>query len=107
MAQVNQPPVDQQAFSIQAFCLRNDISLHLYHKLRATGRGPRTMALGRAIRISIEAEREWRMEREEPADSEARLILREAAARVEQAKLAAKHAVASRHHVSQRNKAGA
>ena len=98
---------DQQAFSISEFCQRNGISLPLYHKLRAQGRGPKTMALGRAIRISIEAERAWRGEREKPSDTEARLIQREADARVRLAKQAAKSAVASPHHVSNRAKARA
>src|SRR5688572_3962312 len=60
-------PANRQAFSIGEFCQRNGISLHLYHKLRLQGRGPRVMALGRAIRISIEAEQAWRHEREVPA----------------------------------------
>ena len=106
MVQVNPSPIEKQAFSIQDFCLRNGISLHTYHKLRAEGRGPRVMALGRAIRISIEAERDWRTERENPNDTEARLIRREAEARSRGAKKAGNAAASSPLHVSKR-KAGA
>ena len=96
----------RQAFSISEFCARNAISLHLYHKLRQQGRGPKTMPLGRAIRISVEAEQAWRAEREMPSDTEARLVEREARARVGLAKNAAKKAVASAKHISKRARAG-
>jgi uncharacterized membrane protein YccC len=93
---------EQQAFSIQEFCARNSISLHLYHKLRQQNRGPRTMALGRAIRISIEAERAWRADREQPTESEARLVKREAEVRSALAKQASQKSLASPRHVSKR-----
>jgi len=64
------------------------------------------MALGRAIRISIEAERDWRAERECPNDTEAQLIRREAEARSRAAKKAGRTAAASPRHISKR-KAGA
>lgn len=98
---------DRQAFTIQEFCFRNGISPGTYHKLKAQGRGPREMPLGRAIRISIEAERDWRQEREQPADTEARLLKRESEARRRGANKAAKAAVASPAHVSKRAKMGA
>jgi hypothetical protein len=97
----------RQAFSIQEFCYRNGISNATYHKLKGQKRGPREMILGRAIRISIEAERDWRAQREQPTDTEARLIKREAQARVRQAKKAAQRSVTSPKHVSKRTKAGA
>jgi hypothetical protein len=51
-------PLEPQAFSIAEFCARNRISLSTFHKLKNQGQGPRLMCLGRAIRISIEAERD-------------------------------------------------
>jgi hypothetical protein len=69
----HQQLVELQAFSIPHFCLRNGISISTYHKLKKEGRGPREMCLGSAIRISVEAERDWRKEREMPNDAEAPL----------------------------------
>jgi predicted DNA-binding transcriptional regulator AlpA len=65
---VNNLNTERQAFSIQEFTFRNGISLATYHKLKSQGRAPREMVLGRAIRISIEAERDWRTAREQPDD---------------------------------------
>jgi hypothetical protein len=92
--------VEAQAFTIAYFCLRNGISLTTYHKLKNEGRGPREMCLGSAIRISIEAERDWRSEREKPLDAEARLIACEAEARVKASKKAGALSAASPKHVS-------
>jgi hypothetical protein len=50
--------------SIRRFCLRNDISESMYFKLQANGLGPRTMELGARTLIAIEAEADWRRERE-------------------------------------------
>jgi hypothetical protein len=60
------------------------------------------MHLGRAIRISVDAEREWRSQRELPDDAELRLIKREELARARMAKQAAKASVASPKHISKR-----
>jgi len=88
----------QQAFTRTEFCSRNRIGLSLYHKLKNTGRGPREMALGNAIRISVEAERDWRAARERPdaiADAAQK-------ARVAKGRRAARLAVESPRHVSKR-----
>jgi hypothetical protein len=94
---------EQQAFLIKEFCKRNRISLATYHKIKKEGRGPREMSLGRAIRISIEAERDWRAAREMPDDTEARLIKREAEARSRLSRHAGARAAASKRHVSKRH----
>lgn len=96
---------DRQAFTIQEFCFRNGISVCTFYKLKEQDRAPRLMLLGRAIRISIEAERDWRAARERPSDTEARLLQREAEARERSARKAAKMSVASNRHVSKRVKA--
>src|SRR5579863_6009934 len=93
---------ERQAFPIPAFCYRNDISPSTYHKLKKLGRGPREMVLGRAIRISLEAEADWRRAREMPDDTEARLIAREREAREKSARKAGKASIASSRHISKR-----
>jgi len=99
--------LDRQAFSIQEFCFRNSISPTTYFKLKRANCSPVEMKLGKAVRISIEAEKAWRQERERPSDTEARLIELEAEARVKRAKKAGAASVASPRHVSKRRKVGA
>lgn len=50
----------QSAFTIAEFCRRNAISRSMFYKIRALGRGPRLMLVGTHIRISIEAEADWK-----------------------------------------------
>jgi hypothetical protein len=65
------------AMSIKRFCLRNDISEAMYYKLQANGLGQRTMALGARTLITIEAETDWRDERERnPVNVEAADVAR-------------------------------
>ena len=96
------PLATPQTLSIATFCARNGIGLTLYHRLKNDGRGPREMRLGRTIRITLDAERDWRLEREFPSSAEARLIAREEKARVGLARRAGKIAAASPKHVSRR-----
>src|SRR5436190_21842544 len=98
--------IERQAFTIREFCKRNRIAPSTFFKLKAKNRAPRLMTLGRAIRISAEAERAWQMEREQPADAELRLIKREEEGRARRARKAAKASTASPNHISKRNKAG-
>jgi hypothetical protein len=97
-----EPRAEPQAFTIAEFCVRNSIGLSTFHKLKNQGRGPRMMFLGRAIRIGIEAERDWRAEREQPEGAEARLVAKETAARVAAGRRAGSLAAASPRHVSKR-----
>jgi hypothetical protein len=94
----------QQAFTITEFCARNEIGLSTFHKLKSQGRGPRIMYLGRAVRIGIEAERDWRAERERPEGAEAKLIARETKARVTAGRRAGSLAAQSSRHVSKRKR---
>jgi hypothetical protein len=98
--------MERQAFTIREFCSRNRIAPSTFFKLKASDRAPRLMTLGRAIRISVEAERDWQAERELPPDTEARLIRREAEVRQRVARKAAKASAASPNHVSKRKTAG-
>ena len=91
-------PVEPQAFSIAEFCARNRISLSTFHKLKNQGRGPRLMCLGRAIRISVEAERDRRGLREKAS-------VRDAQRRSAAARQAGTSAAKSPRHVSRRRPA--
>ena len=64
------------------------------------------MCLGRAIRISIEAERDWRADREQPHGPEAKKIAVEARTRSSAGRHAGRLAVASPLHISRRGVRG-
>ncbi len=49
--------------TIPEFCARKCISVPFYYVLRKRGLGPREVHLGRAVRITPEAEAEWDRER--------------------------------------------
>jgi hypothetical protein len=92
---------EQQAFKIPLFCQRNNICVPFYYKLKSLGLGPREMRFGSAVRISIEAERDWRAARE-TLSAEASLIAKERTARGRKAGAAA--AASPRHVTKQRAK---
>lgn len=96
------PDIGRSSFSIAEFCYRNHISRSTFFKLQRQKRGPRTMRLGCLVHISVEAESDWKAERENPSDAEVRLLKREADARVKASRKAAKISVASPAHVSKR-----
>jgi hypothetical protein len=91
---------EPQVISRKDFCIRNKISDCTFFKLQREGRGPRVMHVGRTIRITLEAERDWRAAREQPSDAEARLLKREAEARQRRARKAAAASVAGAEHIS-------
>lgn len=52
------------AFTVDEFCIRNRISkVHLYEQWKR-GNGPARMQIGRAVRISLDAEQRWHRELE-------------------------------------------
>ena len=58
-------PLDQRkAFTITEFCARHGFSRSHFFNLKQKGLGPREMDVGGVTLISIEAETEWRRERE-------------------------------------------
>lgn len=57
------------SLTISEFCLRNRISLSQYHNLKRNEEQPREMAVGKSIRISVEAERDWKLQQEQRIDS--------------------------------------
>jgi hypothetical protein len=97
---------DRSAFTIAEFCERNAISPALFNKLRNSGRGPKLMYLERAIRITAEAERLWKLARENPGKKEQALIARQRRERSRRATIAGNAAAASPKHVSKRHKKG-
>jgi hypothetical protein len=58
-------PGDDYSQTIPEFCTIERISLAMFHVMQKEGWGPETMAIGTATRISPEARRRWRREREE------------------------------------------
>ena len=95
---------NRSSFTIGEFCQRNHISLALFNKLKNSGRGPRLMFLGRAIRISAEAEQAWQHARENPPKKEQALIARQRRERSRLATIAGNAAAASPKHVSKQRK---
>jgi hypothetical protein len=60
--------VERSSYTVKEFLARNDLSESQFHKLRREGRGPRVMKTGSVgVRISAEAERDWKAEREAEA----------------------------------------
>jgi hypothetical protein len=95
--------LEQQAFTISEFCARNRISLTTFHKLRKEGRAPRLMRFGHTARISIEAERDWRVAEEERALSEDERLQHQR--RQKANSVLGKRAAASPLHVSKQRRA--
>ena len=53
------------AYSIAEFCRRHSISVPLFYKLKAQGKGPVTFYAGVRQLVSREAAAAWRLEREQ------------------------------------------
>ena len=77
----SQPREPNDLHDIPSFCTANKISQSYYFALKRQGRGPREIKMGRATRITPEAERDWRRERE--AETMARRARSAEAERVE------------------------
>jgi hypothetical protein len=90
------------ASSIKQFCIDHAITPPTYFKLREQGLGPKEMRLGTLVRISKEAAAEWRKARENPQGDEATTVAKTATALQARAQRAAKRAIQSSKHVSNR-----
>jgi hypothetical protein len=55
---------EKAADPIPVFCEIHEISRSQYYKERRAGRGPREMRIGRCVRITKEAQADYRRERE-------------------------------------------
>jgi hypothetical protein len=94
------PKEQQVSFPIPVFCYRNGISLSLYHKLKNKGLGPTEMRLGAIIRISAEAELEWKRARSNPVGAEAQAKAQAQDIATERGRRAGTLAVQSPFHVA-------
>jgi hypothetical protein len=57
--------IERAAFTIRQFCARNgEFSEGFYRRMRASGLGPRETRIFDRVIITIEAETEWRKQRE-------------------------------------------
>jgi len=57
----------EESFTIKEFCAAEKISRAFFYKLQSQGKAPRTYPLGSDRRISREAWRAWRAERQTEA----------------------------------------
>jgi predicted DNA-binding transcriptional regulator AlpA len=97
----NEPVVEEASASltIKEWCQQEGCCLATFHKLTRTGRGPKTLRIGRFVRV-IESKESWhRRMAEMNATSAAR---RQKQRRIEMLSRAGKLAVASPRHVSKR-----
>jgi len=58
------PEAEPALYTIEGFCKSHNVSRSLLYQLLRDGIGPRTIKLGRTVRISREAEIAWRAERQ-------------------------------------------
>jgi len=61
------PETGAGAYTIKEFCAAHRLSEAMYFKLKTQNLGPREMAIGRRVAISIEAAADWRRQREQTA----------------------------------------
>jgi hypothetical protein len=59
------PPVPPAWYSVREFCLAHRLSISMYFKLKAEGRGPRETAVGSRRYISFEDAAKWRAQQQE------------------------------------------
>jgi hypothetical protein len=94
--------VEPLAYTIREFCRAHGISICTYYELKKQNLAPAEMRMGRVVRISTEAAAAWRQARESPDVAEAEQSALTARVMQERARQAAKHAIASPHHISRR-----
>jgi hypothetical protein len=56
---------DEPSYTINEWCESERISRSMFYKLEQQGQAPRTFNVGKSRRISPEARREWRHERDQ------------------------------------------
>jgi hypothetical protein len=59
------PPVPPAWYSVREFCLAHRLSISMYFKLKAQGRGPRETAVGSRRYITFEDAAKWRAQQQE------------------------------------------
>ncbi len=63
-AELKAAGIERTAYSKREFCGRNGFSENFYDALKKKGLAPRETRVGRRVIITIEAETEWRRQRE-------------------------------------------
>jgi hypothetical protein len=58
------------SFTIAEWCEHRRVSISMYYKLRAQGKGPATLSVGRHQTITAEADAAWARERQAEAVTE-------------------------------------
>jgi hypothetical protein len=87
--------------TLEEFCLRNRMARVTFHKLQREGRAPAIIRLSaQLVRISVEAEREWRMRLSAPSGAEAKAAAVARAVAQKRGRTAAAASSASPLHVS-------
>ncbi len=101
---IDHHPVEH-ALSRTEFCAKYRLSRWAYYELRRLGRAPDELhLLGKTVRITPQAERDWLAAMAEDKKTEASRL--EAARRRKQTKIAGKLAAASDQHISKRRARG-
>jgi hypothetical protein len=93
------------AFTIKNFCHAHGISVPTYYFLKKQNLGPAEMRMGCMVRISREAAAAWRHARENPGKAEAEAAAHTADAMRDKARRAARSAVKSPLHISNKRRA--
>lgn len=92
------------AYTIREFCQAHKISVPTYYDLKKQKFGPVEMRMGCMVRISAEAALAWRRARENPDKAEAEATATTATAMRDRAQRAAKCAVESPLHISNKRR---
>ena len=58
-----------RTLTIAEWCERHQISRPYFYSLMKAGKAPRTFNIGRSVRITEDADREWRLAREAEAST--------------------------------------
>jgi predicted DNA-binding transcriptional regulator AlpA len=62
------PPNDEfGSFTLQQWCKRHGISRAMFYILKKDDCAPRTFNIGRSVRVSIDADKDWVLAREAAA----------------------------------------
>jgi hypothetical protein len=92
------------AYTIREFCRAHKISVPTFYDLKKQNLGPTEMCMGAMVRISAEAAAAWRRARENPGKAEAEAMATTATAMRDRARRAARSAVASPLHISNKRR---
>jgi hypothetical protein len=99
--------VGRASYTLDEICARSSMSKSTMNILRRSGRGPKLTFIGRLVRVTAEAEREWLKALQNPPPDEAERIRAEREHYSEIGRLAGRASAAKQHHISKVNKRAA